>query len=72
MTDPTHHPATGDLIDLAPDETLQRIAWPGAPVVVLTRPGPAGELLYRLAQPSCQTWNTAAGLRFEPWPAAAP
>ena len=42
----------------------------GAPVVVVTRPGPAGELLYRLARPSCQTWNPADGLRFEPWPPA--
>jgi hypothetical protein len=66
--EPIRHPATGEPITLAPGEQLQRIAWPGAPVLVVTRPGPAGELLYRLARPSCQTWNTAAGLRFEPWP----
>jgi len=35
-------------------------------VEVVTRPGPAGDLLYRLAVPSCQTWNMADGLRFEP------
>jgi hypothetical protein len=54
-----------------PGEQLQRIAWPGAPVAVVTRPGPAGELVYRLARPSCQTWNPSDGLRFEPWPTAA-
>ena len=66
--EPIHHPATGEPIAQGPGEQLQRIAWPGAPVVVVTRPGPAGELVYRLARPSCQTWNPAAGLRFEPWP----
>ena len=33
-----------------------------------THPGPAGELVHRLARSSCQTWNPADGLRFEPWP----
>jgi hypothetical protein len=70
--EPISHPTTGEPITLGPGELLQRIAWPGAPVLVTTRPGPAGELLYRLARPSCQTWNTAAGLCFEAWPAAVP
>jgi hypothetical protein len=42
-------------------------------VVVATRPtlrAPAGELLYRLARPSCQTWNPADGLCIEPLPLA--
>ena len=68
MPDPIRHPTTGEPIEPGPDETLQRIAWPGAPVVVLTRPGPAGELLYRLAQSSCQTWNSAEGLPLQSWP----
>ena len=73
--EPIRHPVTGDPIAQGPGEQLQRIAWPGAPVVVVTatRPtlrAPAGELLYRLARPSCQTWNPADGLRFEPWPPA--
>jgi hypothetical protein len=68
MPDPIRHPATGEPIALGPGEQLQRIAWPGAPVVVVTRPGPAGELLYLLARPSCQTWTPADGLRFELWP----
>ena len=67
MPEPIKHPITGEPITLNPGEQLQRIAYPGAPVVVVTRPGPAGELLYRLARPSCQTWNMAAGLRFEHW-----
>ena len=66
--EPIRHPTTGEPIAQGPGEQLQRIAWPGAPVVVVTRPGPAGELVYRLARPSCQTWNPADGLRFEPWP----
>ena len=70
MPDPIRHPITGDPIEVGPGEQLQRIAWHGAPVVVVTRPGLAGELLYRLARPSCREWNPAAGLRFEPWPPA--
>jgi hypothetical protein len=70
--EPIRHPITGEPIAQGPGEQLQRIGWPGAPVLVLTRPGPAGELLYRLARPSGQTWNPAAGLCFELWPAAAP
>jgi hypothetical protein len=73
--EPIHPTTTGEPIAQGPGEQLQRIAWPGAPVVVVTatRPtlqAPAGELLYRLARPSCQTWNPADGLRFEPWPPA--
>ena len=64
--EPIRHPITGEPATLGPGERLQRIAWSGAPVVVVTRPGPAGELLYRLARPSCQTWDPADGLRFEP------
>ena len=76
MPDPIRHPATGEPITLGPGEQLQRIAWPGAPVLVVTatRPtprAPAGELLYRLARPSCQTWNTVDGLQLEPWPSPA-
>ena len=51
MPEPIHHPTTGEPIAQGPGEQLQRIAWPGAPVVVVTRPGSAGELLYRLARP---------------------
>jgi len=58
--EPIRHPITGEPVTLGP----------GAPVVVVTRPGPAGGLVYRLARPSCQTWNPADGLRFEPWPPA--
>jgi hypothetical protein len=67
-SEPINHPATGEPIAQCPGEQLQEIARPGAPVLVTTRPGPAGEVLYRLARPSCQTWNTAAGLCFEAWP----
>ena len=53
--EPIRHPTTGEPIAQGPGEQLQRIAWPGAPVVVVTatRPtlrAPAGELLYRLAR----------------------
>ena len=72
MPDPIRHPTTGEPIEPGPDETLQRIAWPGSPVVVLTRPGPAGELLYRLARADCQQWNPVGDVPLEPWPAAAP
>jgi hypothetical protein len=76
MADPIHHPATGEPIELGPDERLCRIAWPGAPVLVIvaTQPtyrAPAGELAYRLARPRCRGWNPAEGLPLEPWPAAA-
>jgi hypothetical protein len=40
-------------------------------LVTATRPtlrGPAGGLVYRLARPSCQTWNPADGLPFDLWP----
>ena len=71
MPDPIRHPATGEAIDLAPDERLCGITWPGASVlaVVATRPtyrAPDGELAYRLAVPRCQTWNPAEGLSLEP------
>ena len=77
MPDPIRHPATGEPIELAADETLQRIAWPGAPVLVITaiRPtyrAPAGELAYRLARPGCQEWSPVGGMALEPWPAAEP
>ena len=62
------HPATGEPITLAPGEQLQRICWHGAPVLVVTALAPGGELLYRLARPSCQTWNPVDGLPLEPWP----
>lgn len=73
MPDAPRHPATGDPIEVGPDERLCRIGWAGAPVLVLVaiRPtyrAPAGELAYRLAVPRCQAWNPAEGLRLEPWP----
>ncbi len=72
MPAPILHPATGKPIALAPDEQLQRIVWPGAPVLVITahRPtyrSPAGELAYRLARPDGSAWNPAEGLQLEPW-----
>mgnify|MGYP001809903024 CR=1 FL=1 len=72
MTQLLFHPATGELIELAPDEQLQQIAWPGAPVLVITaqRPthqAPAGEPAYRLARPCCRTWNPVGELPLEPW-----
>lgn len=67
----TIHPTTGEPINLAPDETLQRIAWSGAPVLVVTaiRPthrAPGGELAYRLARPSCTTWNPVGAMALQP------
>lgn len=72
MTAPMLHPKTGELIDLAADERVQRILWPGAPVLVITahRPtyrSPAGEQAYRLARADCSAWNPAKGLQLEPW-----
>ena len=64
------HRFLGDAIVATPLIAAVKQVYPEAPVVVVTRPGPDGALLYRLARPSCQTWNTAAGLRFEPWPPA--
>ena len=77
MPDPIRHPTTGQLIELAPDEALHRIAWPGAPVLVIVavRPtfrAPAGELAYKLANPICTTWNPAENLALEPWAPADP
>ena len=71
------HPATGEPIELAPDETLQRFAWPGAPVLVVvahrpTHRAPDGELAYRLARPGCQAWNPVGDAPLAPWPAPAP
>ena len=63
--EPIRHPITAEPVTLGSGEHLQRIAWPGAPVVVVNRPGPAGELLYMRARCSCQRWNTADGLHFE-------
>lgn len=73
MPEPIRHPATGALIELGPDERLCRIAWPGAPVlvVVATRPtyrAPAGELAYRLAGSRGETWCPVWPLKLEPWP----
>ena len=73
MSDVIRHPATGEPIALGPDEQLHRIGWPGAPVLVVTATratarAPAGELLYRLARPSCKTWNPVDALKLEPWP----
>ena len=58
MPEPIAHPGIGEPITLAPAEQLQRIAWPGAPIVVVTANRPtlralAGELVYRLPRPSC-------------------
>lgn len=73
MPGPTNHPATGEPITLADGEELQRIAWSGAPVLVITatRPTarcPEGEVVYRLARPGCRTWNPIDGLKLAPWP----
>ena len=64
------HPATGDLIVLAGDEKLWRIGWPGAPVLVVTKNGPDGKALYRLADPKCKTWNKVGDMKLAPWPEA--
>ena len=64
------HPATGDLIVLAGDEQLWRIGWPGAPVLVITKNGPDGNALYRLADPKCKTWNKVGDMKLLPWPEA--
>lgn len=73
VPDPIRHPATGETIELAADERLCRIAWPGAPVLVIVaqRPtyrAPDGELSYRLAVPRCQMWNPVGAMTLEPWP----
>ena len=64
------HPATGDLIVLAGGEQLWRIGWPGAPVLVVTKNGPDGNALYRLADPKCKTWNKVGDMKLVPWPEA--
>ena len=64
------HPATGDLIVLAVGEHLWRIGWPGAPVLVVTKNGPDGNALYRLADPKCKTWNKVGDMKLVPWPEA--
>ena len=64
------HPATGDLIVLAEGEQLWRIGWPGAPVLVVTKSGPDGNALYRLADPKCKTWNKVGDMKLVPWPEA--
>ena len=38
--EPIRHPTTGEPVAQGPGEQLQRIAWPGAPVVVATAPRP--------------------------------
>ena len=60
--EPIRHPITGEPDTLGPGEQQQVIAWSGALVVMVTRPGPAGELVYRLARPNCQTRNPADGI----------
>jgi len=65
------HPATGDLIALAGGEQLCRIGWPGAPVLVVTKSGPDGNAIYRLADPKCKTWNKVGDMKLVPWPEAA-
>jgi hypothetical protein len=61
MPDHICHPATGQAIELGPDETLQRIVWPEPPVVVLPLPGSAGALLYRLTRPSAKHGTRSGG-----------
>lgn len=63
------HPATGNPIEVAEGETLWRIDWLGDPVLVVTKAGPDGKALYRLADPRCTTWNRVGGLKLAPWPA---
>lgn len=65
---PLRHPATGEVLELAPGEQLCRITWPGKPVLVITRMGERGEQLYRLALAGCTTWNPVGPLPLEPWP----
>jgi hypothetical protein len=64
------HPATGDLIVLADGEQLWRIGWPGAPVLVVTKNGPDGNAIFRLADPKCKTWNKVGDMTLVPWPEA--
>ena len=64
------HPATGDLIVLAGGEQLWRLGWPGAPVLVVTKSGPDGKDLYRLADPRCKTWNKVGAMTLVAWPEA--
>jgi hypothetical protein len=70
MAQDLKHPATGDLIVLAVGEQLWRIGWPGAPVLVITKNGPDGNALYRLADPKCKTWNKLGDMKLVPWPEA--
>ena len=49
---------------------LWRIGWPGAPVLVITKNGPDGNALYRLADPKCKTWNKVGDMKLVPWPDA--
>ena len=70
MAPDLRHPATGDLIVLADGEQLWRIGWPGAPVLVVTKSGPGGKALYRLADPKCKTWNKVGDMKLLPWPEA--
>jgi hypothetical protein len=71
MTPDLKHPATGDLIVLADGEQLWRIGWPGNPVLVVTKSGPDGSAIYRLADPKCKTWNRVGDMKLVPWPEAA-
>ena len=64
------HPATGDLIVLAGGVQLWWIGWPGAPVLVVTKNGPDGNAIYRLADPRCKTWNKVGDMKLVPWPEA--
>lgn len=71
MPGATNHPATGEPITLADGEELQRIAWPGAPVLVITTRNAEGEPIYRLARAGCRTWNPLGSMKVAPWPEPA-
>jgi len=68
MSEPLRHPATGEPIELAAGEQLWRIAWPGKPVLVITRTDENGQHEYRLAAAQCTTWNRVEPLKLESWP----
>ena len=51
------HPATGNPIEVGEGDALWQIEWLGNPVLVVTKAGPDGNALYRLADPRCKTWN---------------
>ena len=61
------NPASGDLIVLAGGEQLWRIGWPGAPVLVVTKNGPDGNALYRLADPRFKTSGPPKSVSMACW-----